>query len=74
MPAGCPCAPWKTPWCWPASRRLLRPTGAPPLATIRSLAYFLPAIDEVLDLTISQDYFHYLRSKIQPFLQTSNTR
>ncbi len=57
-----------------ASRRLLRPTEAPPLGTIRSLAYFLPVIDEVLDLTISQDYFRYLRSKIQPFLQTSNTR
>jgi hypothetical protein len=57
-----------------ASRRLLRPTGAPPLGTIRSLAYFLPVIDEVLDLTISQDFFRYLRSKIQPFLQTSNTR
>ena len=57
-----------------ASRRLLRPTGAPPLGTIRSLAYFLPVIDEVLDLTISQDYFRYLRSKIQPFPQTSNTR
>ena len=57
-----------------ASRRLLRPTDAPPLGTIRSLAYFLPVIDEVLDLTVSQDYFRYLRSKIQPFLQTSNTR
>ena len=29
-----------------ASRRLFRPTPAPPLATIRSLAYFLPVIDE----------------------------
>ncbi len=57
-----------------ASRRLLRPTNAPPLGTIRSLAYFLPVIDEVRDLTISQDYFRYLRSKIQPFLQTSSTR
>ena len=57
-----------------ASRRLLRPANARPLGTIRSLAYFLPVIDEVLDLTLSQDYFRYLRSKIQPFLQTSNTR
>ena len=56
-----------------ASRRLLRPANAPPLGTIRSLAYFLPVIDEVLDLTISQDYFRYLRRKIQPFLQKSNT-
>jgi hypothetical protein len=50
-----------------ASRRLLRPTDAPPLGTIRSLAYFLPIIDEVLDLTVSQDYFRYLRSKIAVF-------
>ncbi len=50
-----------------ASRRLLRPTDAPSLGTIRSLAYFLPVIDEVLDLTISQDYFRYLRSKIAGF-------
>jgi hypothetical protein len=50
-----------------ASRRLLRPTQAPPLGTIRSLAYFLPVIDEVLDLTLSQDYFRYLRRKIAGF-------
>ena len=47
-----------------AARRLDRPLNATPLATIRSLAYFLPVLDEVLDLTISQDYFRYLRSKI----------
>jgi hypothetical protein len=50
-----------------ASRRLLRPTHAPPLGTIRSLAYFLPVIDEVLALTLSPDYFLYLRSKIAAF-------
>lgn len=50
-----------------ASRRLFRPAEAPPLGTIRSLAYFLPVIDEVLDLTVSQDYFRYLRSKMAAF-------
>ena len=50
-----------------ASRRLLRPTHTPPLGTIRSLAYFLPVIDEVLSLTLSPDYFQYLRSKIAGF-------
>jgi len=50
-----------------ASRRLLRPTDAPPLGTIRSLAYFLPVIDEVLSFTLSPDYFQYLRSKIAGF-------
>jgi hypothetical protein len=50
-----------------ASRRLFRPTNAPPLGTIRSLAYFVPVIDEVLELTVSQDYFRYLRSQIASF-------
>jgi hypothetical protein len=50
-----------------ASRRLLRPTHAPPLGTIRSLAYFLPVINEVLEFTLSQNYFRYLRSKIAGF-------
>ena len=47
-----------------ASRRLLRSSDAPPLGTIRSLAYFVPIVDEVLKLTVSQDYFRYLRRKI----------
>ena len=47
-----------------ASRRLFRPTEASPLGTIRSLAYFVPVVDEVLQLTVSQDYFRYLRRKI----------
>ena len=50
-----------------ASRRLFRPTEAPPLGTIRSLAYFVPVLDEVLELTVSQDYFRYLRSQIAEF-------
>jgi hypothetical protein len=47
-----------------AARRLMRPTGAPPLSTIRSLAYFLPVIEEVLELRVSPDYFEYLRDKL----------
>jgi hypothetical protein len=50
-----------------ASRRLFPPTPAPPLATIRSLAYFLPVIDEVCELTVSPDYFRYLRRQIAGF-------
>lgn len=50
-----------------ASRRLFRPTEAPPLGTIRSLAYFVPVLNEVLELTVSQDYFRYLRSQIASF-------
>jgi hypothetical protein len=47
-----------------ATRRLIRPSDAPPLGTIRSLAYFLPVIEEVLESRVSPDYFEYLRYKI----------
>jgi len=47
-----------------AARRLIRPADAPPLGTIRSLAYFLPVIEEVLGLRVSPDYFQYLRHKL----------
>jgi hypothetical protein len=53
-----------------AARRLMRSADAPPLATIRSLAYFLPVIDEVLGLSVSQDYFQHLRQKLQRFPST----
>jgi hypothetical protein len=48
-----------------AARRLVRPGDAPPLGTIRSLAYFLPVIEKVLDMRVSPDYFQYLRHKLQ---------
>ena len=50
-----------------AARRLARPADAPPLATIRSLAYFSAVIEEVLQLQVSPDYFRYLRSRIARF-------
>ena len=55
------------------ARRLLRPATAPPLATVRSLAYFLPIIEEVLNLKVSQDYFQHLRRRVQQFLSSSST-
>jgi len=48
-----------------ATRRLIRPPDAPPLGTIRSLAYFLPVIEEVLHLRVTPDYFDYLRHKLE---------
>jgi len=48
-----------------AVRRTIRPAGAPALGTIRSLAYFLPVIEEVLTLPVSPDYFRYLRQKLE---------
>jgi len=47
-----------------AARRLIRPIESPPLNTIRSLAYFLPLIQEVSNQRVSPDYFQYLRQKI----------
>ena len=48
-----------------ATRRMIRPANAAPLGTIRSLAYFSPVIEEVLQLQVSQEYFQYLRHKLQ---------
>ena len=48
-----------------AARRLIRPVGAAPLGTIRSLAYFSPVIEEVLQLQVGQEYFQHLRQKFQ---------
>lgn len=48
-----------------AARRLMRRPDAAPLGTIRSLAYFLPVIEEVLGLKVSPDYFEYLRHKLK---------
>ena len=48
-----------------ALRRMIRPAGAAPLGTIRSLAYFLPVIEEVLSMRVSPAYFQYLRHKLE---------
>ncbi len=48
-----------------AARRMARPANAPPLGTIRSLAYFLPVIEEVLQLKVGPEYFQHLRRKLQ---------
>jgi len=48
-----------------AVRRLIRPADAPPLTTVRSLAYFLPVIEEVLETEVGEDYYQYARQKLQ---------
>ena len=53
-----------------ATRRLMRPADAPPLGAIRSLAYFLPVIEEVLSLRVSPEYFQYLRHKLERIAPT----
>ena len=49
-----------------AARRSARPADAPPLGIIRSLAYFSPVIEEVLQLKVGPEYFQHLRNKLQP--------
>jgi hypothetical protein len=46
-------------------RRLGRSADMPPLSPIRSLAYFLPVIQEILNNPIPEDYLSYLRIKVR---------
>jgi hypothetical protein len=46
-------------------RRLGRPPEMPPLSPIRSFAYFLPVIQELLNNPIPDDYLEYLRMKVR---------
>src|SRR5215471_17015307 len=46
-------------------RRLARPSDGPPLSPIRSLAYFLPVIDELLAHPSPDNYLEYLRLKLR---------
>jgi hypothetical protein len=48
-----------------AARRLMRPADALPLGTIRSLAYFLPVIEEVLSMRVGPEYFQHVRRKLE---------
>jgi hypothetical protein len=48
-----------------AARRLMRPDNALPLGTIRSMAYFLPVIEEVLGMRVSPEYFQHVRRKLE---------
>lgn len=46
-------------------RRLSRAPDRPPLSPIRSLAYFLPVIEEILFNPVPNDYLDYLRMKLR---------
>ena len=43
----------------------MRPADALPLGAIRSLAYFLPVIEEVLGMRVSPEYFQHVRRKLE---------
>lgn len=47
-----------------ALRRLVRPDVAMPLPVVRSLAYFLPVINEVLAADVNPDYYQHVRNKL----------
>lgn len=46
-------------------RRLIRPQGLPPLPKIRSLAYFLPVVEELQIQPLPDGYLEYLRLKLR---------
>jgi hypothetical protein len=43
---------------------MFRPPESPALAMVRSIHYFLPVIDEIMEKPLSPDYVQYLRGKI----------
>jgi hypothetical protein len=56
------------------ARRLLRSAEAPPLGPIRSLHYFRAVIDEVTGLPVGEDYFCYLRERVQRVMRTQSNK
>ena len=46
-------------------RRMTRPPGVPSLPRIRSLAYFQPVVEELLENPVPDGYLQYLRSKLR---------
>jgi hypothetical protein len=44
------------------------------LAPIRTLYYFLPAIDEVLRTDLEDGYISYLAAKLQPFVKSKEAQ
>ena len=46
-------------------RRAVRPSDVPPLPRVRSLAYFQPVIEELLDQHAPGGYLEYLRLKLR---------
>ena len=49
-------------------RRMVRPADVPPLPRIRSLAYFQPVVEELLEHPAPGGYLEYLRLKLRGIL------
>jgi hypothetical protein len=71
---GVPLAAVENAFMLAAARRLARPHDAPPLGVIRSLAYFGPVIDEVLESPVAQAYYDYLRHRLPHLLAAQRSR
>jgi len=54
-------------------RRLARSPELPPLSPIRSLAYFLPVVEEILFNPVPNDYLPYLRKKVESLSSRGKT-
>jgi hypothetical protein len=52
-----------------AARRCLRAPDAPPLAPVRSLAYFVPVIEEVMATPLPDGFGDYLKHKLRKILE-----
>ena len=50
-------------------RRIIRAADAPPLAPVRSLAYFQPVISELQQQPLPEGYLDYLRLKLRRVAQ-----
>lgn len=61
---GVPLASVKAAFVLACARRINRPPSAVPLGPVRSLAYFLPVLDEVLAHPIDPSYLDYLHRKL----------
>lgn len=55
-------------------RRIARPPDYPRLQPIRSLAYFVPVIDELLETPVSEDYGRYIRTQLRKLTGGQPTR
>lgn len=67
---GIPCALVETALLLGSLRRCLRPADAPALARIRSLAYFQPVVEELLQAPVPDHYHDYLRLKLRRWCET----
>ena len=50
-----------------SARRVLRSQDAQPLASVRSLYYFVPVIEELLETPLPKGYSCYLQRKLSAF-------